>query len=57
MIQPLVHFFDIFMATTAATVTVTAIFLMESNAALSDPVAEHAAHSIRFHVKMNGNIV
>ena len=57
MIQPLVNFFDMFIAATAATVTVAAVFLMESNAALSDPVAEHAAHSIRFHVKMNGNIV
>ena len=57
MIQPLVHFFDIFMATTAATVTVTSIFLMKPYAALPDPVAKHAADSIRFHVKMNGNIV
>ena len=57
MIQPLVHFFDIFMATTAATVTVTAIFLMKPYAALPDPVAKHATDSIRFHVKMNGNIV
>jgi hypothetical protein len=47
----------VFTAATTATVTATAIFLMESNAALSDPVAEHAADSIRFHVKMNGNIV
>jgi len=47
----------VFIATTAATVTVTSILLMEPNATLSDPVAEHSAHSIRFHIKMNGNIV
>jgi hypothetical protein len=47
----------VFIATTAATVTVTAIFLMEPNAALSDPVTKHAADSVWVHIKMHGNIV
>jgi hypothetical protein len=57
LLQPLVNFLDVFVASTAATVTATSIFLMEPYATFSDPVAKHSAHSVRFHIKMNGNIV
>ena len=57
MIQPLIHFFDMFVAAATATVIATSIFLMTQNAALSDPVAKHSADGIRIHIKMNGNIV
>jgi len=53
LIQPLVDILSAMITATAATTTtLTAIILVKPHPTFGNPQMEHAANSIRFHIKM-----